>query len=132
MAGVKGKSGGARSNAGGKRSGAGRKPKSANESATPKSKGTDKPIPQELPTPAFDLAQALLCSDPRKFLLAAMNDPWLDSKLRVDAAKALMPYEHPRKEGGKKEQQQKDAEKIASRFAPVAAPRLVANSGKKV
>lgn len=52
----------------------------------------------------FDLAKALHFSDPKAYLLATMNDPETDPKLRVDAAKALMPFVHQRKgETGKKE-----------------------------
>jgi phage terminase small subunit len=55
---------------------------------------------------SFDLSQALAHRDPRAFLLAAMNDVELEPKLRIDAAKALMPFEFAKKgEGGKKEQQ---------------------------
>jgi phage terminase small subunit len=53
---------------------------------------------------AFDLSRALTHRDPKDFLLAVMNDFESDAKLRVDAAKALMPFVHPRKgESGKKE-----------------------------
>jgi phage terminase small subunit len=53
---------------------------------------------------AFDLGRALTHRDPKDFLLAVMNDFESDAKLRVDAAKALMPFIHPRKgESGKKE-----------------------------
>lgn len=72
-------------------------------------------------------------SDPKEFLKAVMNDPLEDPKLRVDAAKSLMPYVHQRQgEGGKKEAQQKKAEKVASRFSPSAPPRLVASGGKAI
>lgn len=72
-------------------------------------------------------------SDPQDFLKALMNDASEDMKLRVDAAKALMPFVHQRKgEGGKKEAKQEEAQKVASRFAPSAPPRLVASGGKKV
>ncbi|MDH0745742.1 terminase small subunit [Pseudomonas sp. GD03842] len=55
-------------------------------------------------TAAFDLNKALHYSDPKAYLLAAMNDPETDPKLRIDAAKALMPFVHQRKgETGKKE-----------------------------
>ncbi|QIQ73225.1 terminase small subunit [Pseudomonas coronafaciens] len=57
--------------------------------------------PQEA---GFDLAKAMRHSDPKDFLLAVMNDFETEPKLRVDAAKALMPFVHPRKgESGKKE-----------------------------
>lgn len=62
----------------------------------------------------FDLARALHFSDPKAYLLAAMNDPDTDPKLRLDAAKALMPFVHQRKgETGKKESKV-DAAKAAA------------------
>jgi phage terminase small subunit len=110
MAGVKGRSGGPRPNSGGARPGAGRKPKE----------------------PEI-LALAATYDDPERFLRAVMNDSATDAKIRVDAAKALMPYIHAKKgEGGKKEQKQAEAQKVASRFAPGAPPKLVAAGGKKV
>ncbi len=82
---------------------------------------------------SFDLSQALAHRDPRAFLLAAMNDALLEPKLRIDAAKALMPFEFAKKgEGGKKEQQADAAKKVASRFSPSAPPRLVVFGGKKL
>lgn len=85
------------------------------------------------PPASFDLNQALAHRDPRAFLLAAMNDALLEPKLRIDAAKALMPFEFAKKgEGGKKEQQADAAKKVASRFAPAAPPKLAAANGKKV
>lgn len=60
--------------------------------------------PEEEGPAGFDLQGALLHRDPKDFLLAVMNDFDSDAKLRVDAAKALMPFIHPRKgESGKKE-----------------------------
>jgi phage terminase small subunit len=103
MAGVKGKSGGARP-------GAGRKP-----------------------TPPTIIDLAATYDDPEKFLRAVMNDAMTDAKLRVDAAKALMPYVHTRKgEGGKKEADAAAAKKVASRFSSAPPPKLVAAGGKKV
>lgn len=69
-------------------------------------------------TGAFDLSQALAHRDPRAFLLAAMNDAELEPKLRIDAAKALMPFEFAKKgESGKKEQQADAAKQAgAGRF----------------
>jgi phage terminase small subunit len=53
---------------------------------------------------SFDLNKALHYSDPKAYLLAAMNDPETEPKLRIDAAKALMPFVHQRKgETGKKD-----------------------------
>lgn len=72
----------------------------------------------EPPAGGFDLSQALSHRDPRAFLLAAMNDKMLEPKLRIDAAKALMPFEFAKKgEGGKKEQQADAAKQAgAGRF----------------
>ncbi len=93
---------------------------------------TGQPVPPE-PGPTFDLGAAMLHKDPRVFLLAAMNDIELAPKLRIDAAKALMPFEHKKLgEGGKKEQKQADAQKVAGRFSAAAPPKLVAAGGKKV
>lgn len=106
-----------------------------------KAAATEKPkqktaAPASAPTAplgSFDLSQALAHRDPRAFLLAAMNDVLLEPKLRIDAAKALMPFEFAKKgEGGKKEQQADAAKKVASRFTPAAPPKLAAANGKKV
>ncbi|MDD1976939.1 terminase small subunit [Pseudomonas tussilaginis] len=75
--------------------------------------------------PSFDLSKALTFSDPKAFLLATMNDFEAEPKLRVDAAKALMPFIHPRKgEGGKKDEKEQAAQRAASRFGASAAPPL--------
>ncbi|MBD1601177.1 terminase small subunit [Pseudomonas typographi] len=72
----------------------------------------------------FDLGKALSHSDPKAFLLAVMNDLGTEPKLRVDAAKALMPFTHQRKgEGGKKEQaKEKAAEAASGRFGTRRGP----------
>lgn len=63
----------------------------------------------------FDLSRALSHKDPKDFLLAVMNDMGTEAKLRVDAAKALMPFVHPRRgESGKKEQAKEKAADAAS------------------
>lgn len=81
----------------------------------------------------FDLAQAMRHSDPKDFLLAVMNDFGSEAKLRVDAAKALMPFLHSRKgEGGKKDAAKEAAEKAAGKFSRQAPPKLVAANGKQV
>ncbi|MEW2925014.1 MULTISPECIES: terminase small subunit [Pseudomonas] len=76
------------------------------------------PVADEQPEPepaGFDLTQALLHRDPKDFLLSVMNDLGSEPKLRVDAAKALMPFVHPRKgESGKKDQAQANADKAAT------------------
>jgi hypothetical protein len=48
------------------------------------------PLPLETVAPAAPAATALH-TDPRQFLLAAMNNPELDWALRIEAAKALLP-----------------------------------------
>ncbi len=83
-------------------------------------------------TPAV-LPLAVQYSDPLDFLKAVMNDTGAEAKLRVDAARALMPFVHQKKgEGGKKEQAGEKAKAVASRFGQAAAPRLAAAGGKKV
>jgi phage terminase small subunit len=73
----------------------------------------------------FDLARALNYSDPKAYLLAAMNDREMDPKLRVDAAKALMPFVHQRKgETGKKEDRQNAAEEAAAGLYGTSKPPL--------
>lgn len=70
----------------------------------------------------FDFSKAMTFTDPKAFLIATMNDYDADAKLRVDAAKALMPFIHPRKgEGGKKEEKE-SAAKTASKGKFGAAP----------
>ncbi|WP_283443983.1 hypothetical protein [Noviherbaspirillum suwonense] len=52
---------------------------------------------------------------------------------QVRAAQAALPFIHQKLgEGGKKEQREDAAKKVASRFAPAAPPKLVAAGGKKV
>jgi phage terminase small subunit len=89
---------------------------------------TDEPVEA-----GFDLAQALRHSDPKDFLLAVMNDLGSEAKLRVDAAKALMPFLHPRKgESGKKDSAKDAAEKAAKgRFGVRQPPKLTAVQGGK-
>lgn len=69
--------------------------------------------------------------DPQDFLKAMMNDAAEDPKLRLDAAKTLMPYVHSRKgEGGKKDERKQAATAAAAsgRLAPKAPPKLVVNN----
>jgi len=62
--------------------------------------------------------------DPLDFLATVMNDASEDMRLRMDAAKTLMPYLHVRKgEGGKKDARQDAAQKVASRFNACAPPQ---------
>lgn len=95
MAGVKGKSGGARPGAGGK------------------------PKP-----PALLSVKAVPNGDPLAFLVAVMNDTTATCRLRLEAAKTLMPFIHAKKtEGGKKDTAQNAAKTAgAGRFKPSAPP----------
>lgn len=99
MAGVKGRSGGARPNSG--------------------------PKPKE---PVY-LTISTVYDEPDKFLKAVMNDNGTDVKLRVDAAKALLSAQVRRAEnGGKKEAQQAAAKRVASKFVSAAPPKLIVNN----
>ena len=65
---------------------------------------------------------------PLAFLLALVNEPTADMRLRLNAAVALMPYVHAKAgETGKKDAKQDAAKKAsAGKFAPSHAPvRLV-------
>ena len=73
--------------------------------------------PLDLP----DLAK--MFTDPMDFLRSMMNDIESDTKLRVEAAKTLMPYVHPKKgEVGKKDAAAEKAKEAAGsgRFKPYA------------
>ena len=100
MAGVKGRSGGARPNSG--------------------------PKPKE---PVY-LTLSTVYDEPDKFLKAVMNDSGTDAKLRVDAAKALLSAQVRRAEnGGKKEEKAAAAKKVAAgKFAAAAPPKLIVNN----
>lgn len=104
MAGIPGMKtgGGARPGNGGARPGAGRKKK--------------EPVKIE----------GIETTDPKRFLLEVMSSQILDVRLRIDAAKALLPYMYQRKgETGKKDDQQEKAGKVSSgRFAAGPAPAL--------
>jgi phage terminase small subunit len=102
----KSKRGGARPNTGGARPGAGRPPG---------------PVPRVEMDPK---------DDPLIFLRDVMNDNEADARLRIDAAKALMPYIHQRiGDQGKKEGRQEAAKKAAAgKFKPAAPPKLVVSN----
>jgi len=114
MAGVKGKSGGARPNSGGARPGAGRKPK-------PKAPPRDAP-------PLDDSRK----EDALEYLLRVVADAGESSHLRVRAAIAAVQYQRVKAgDGGKKDERVENAKKASSgRFAAAAPPRLVANNSK--
>jgi phage terminase small subunit len=66
-------------------------------------------------------------NDPLEFLRLVMVNNTTDMKIRIAAAVALMPYVHPKKAPGVKDQKQDAAKKAsAGRFAASRAPvRLV-------
>ena len=67
-------------------------------------------------------------NDPLAFLLALVNEPTADMRLRLNAAVAAMPYVHAKAvEAGVKDRKQDAAKKAsAGKFAPSHAPvRLV-------
>ncbi|MBL5825416.1 terminase small subunit [Serratia fonticola] len=71
--------------------------------------------------------------DPLDFLRSVMNDTHKDIDTRKDAAKAMLPYIHPKKgEGGKKDARNAAAQALAgkSKFGSMAPPKLVVNNGK--
>lgn len=109
MAGVKGRSGGARP-------GAGRKPVPA--TVVPDEVAAVKPGEPLDPRPTLEqVALGRLEVSPQQF----------------KALVALLPYVHTKKgEGGKKEQKQAQAEKVASRFVPVSPPKLAAVGGGRI
>lgn len=97
MAGVKGKSGGSRA-------GAGRKPK---------------PQPETQVLPEMDMLQML-----QDVALGRVEA----SPLQVRAAIAAVQYTHAKKgEGGKKEEKQANAEKVAGKFGARPAPLKLVN-----
>ncbi|ABP60912.1 terminase small subunit [Enterobacter sp. 638] len=82
------------------------------------------PVPESPPTVgSFD--------DPLKFLMSVMNDTKEEIDVRKDAAKAMLPYIHPKKgETGKKEARNAAAKVAAgaSKFGSMAPPKLVVNN----
>jgi phage terminase small subunit len=91
-------------------------------------------LPEDEAAPeTFDLARGIGHRDPKDYLLAVMNDLGSEAKLRVDAAKALMPFMHQRKgEGGKKDQaKEKAAGAAQGKFGVRAPPQLRSIPGGK-
>lgn len=101
MAGVKGRSGGARP-------GAGRKPKPEVEKVTIATSGDQTPL---------------------EFLLSVMNDNAVEDRLRLEAAKTAAQYVHPKKGEGSKGGDAADKLNAAKtgKFGVRAGPRLVAS-----
>jgi phage terminase small subunit len=64
--------------------------------------------------------------DPLEFLKAAMNDAGLDMRVRVECARAMLPYVHQKtNEVGKKDAAQQAAGKVAAgKYTPGRPPPL--------
>jgi len=86
--------------------------------------GASTPAP---PPPEDNVVDIPSTTDPMEFLTNLMNEPAADIRIRADVAKALMPFKHQKLgEGGKKDQKNENAKKVASRFAAAAPPQLKA------
>lgn len=134
MAGVKGRSGGARPNSGGARAGAGRKPKAASKSANG---GVDESLEPQAHGGALKRKKAEPAvtgtDDPLDFLRQVWRGDIDATATQVRAAASALPFVHKKLgEGGKKEQRQDAANKVAGRFAAAAPPRLASVGGRKV
>ena len=103
MAGVKGRSGGARPNSGPKP-----KPKTVVDAA-----GAALKVAADKVAKTHNLASG--SKDPAEFLEQVMGCVSIDIAARMDAAKALLPYRHAKPgAAGKKEEKQAAAESVAS------------------
>ena len=74
---------------------------------------------------------AVTYDDPLQFLMAVMNNTGEDIDVRKDAAKAMLPYIHPKKgETGKKDAKNAAAKVAAGagKFGSMAPPKLVVNN----
>lgn len=120
---------------GGARPGAGRKPKERPAGEVAPAKKTRKAAPPATgfapafgtEVPAAPPVPADMCGlTPLDYFLSLMRDPGADEKLRFQAAAQALPYMHPKKgEGGKKEEKQDAANKVASKFGARPAPLKV-------
>ena len=89
-------------------------------------------IPKNIPVPEAPPVTGKY-DDPLQFLMSVMNDSTEDIDTRKDAAKAMLPYVHPKKgETGKKEARSAAAKvaAVASKFGSMAPPKLVVNNKK--
>lgn len=65
----------------------------------------------------------IVASDALTFLQAVVRDPNASLRMRIDAARAALPYLHPKKTEGKRAQAAEAARRVAGgKFAPGAAP----------
>lgn len=70
--------------------------------------------------------------DPLDFLKWVMNNAANEIDVRKDAAKAMLPYKHPKMgETGKKDAKSDAAKKAANKFAVQQPPKLVVNNRGK-
>ena len=71
--------------------------------------------------------------DPKAFLIALMNSPQAGVKARLEAAKALLPFEHSKMgEKGKKVTKEEGAKELAGRghaYGSRKPPKLVVDNG---
>jgi len=86
------------------------------------------------PVPVDDAIEIPPTADPVEFLTNVMNEPAADLRLRIDAAKAMLPFKHQKLgEGGKKDQKQVAARKAgAGKFGSSEPPKLAAANGKRL
>lgn len=110
--------GGRRPGTGGARPGAGRPRKRPKPDAAASPPTATESAPQPPPAPAVRV-------QPLEYMLAVMNDPDAHPELRARMAIAAAPFVHKKMgEGGKKEDKNEAAKKVASRFGASAPPRL--------
>ncbi|MYM31494.1 hypothetical protein GTP58_24475 [Duganella sp. CY15W] len=145
MAGVKGKSGGARANAGGARAGAGRKPKetaaksaNAGRSKSANANAVVTALEKQPHGGSLKRSKSQTVKISERSMLQLLQDIALGqveaSGLQVRAAIAAVQYTHTKKgDGGKKDEAAEKARAAgAGKFAATAPPKLVAAGGKKV
>lgn len=142
MAGVAGKSGGARPNSGGARPGAGRKRKAAPEESanqpTSKCSAVETNLEPQARGGALKRQRAVPVEVPECDMLTLLKDIALGrveaTTGQIRAAIAAVQYTHTKRgDGGKKDEEAEKAKKAgAGKFAAAAPPKLVAAGGKKV
>jgi phage terminase small subunit len=89
----------------------------------------DKREPVEPPAPPVVVDLSKL--SPLDYLLSIVRDPLEETRTRIQAATQAAPYCHVRPgDVGKKDAKQQAAEKVASKFAAKAPPKLIVNNAK--
>lgn len=85
--------------------------------------------PQAPAEPPDNGARQTSYDDPLEYLKAVMNGVEEDDMGRRDAAKAMLPYLHPKKgASGKKEERSAAAKAAAKKFGAMPPPTLVVNN----